>query len=566
MEFLRKYLLQTRNHLQGLTLSQRLAVGSCAALIVVSLLWLVQWGSKPELVPLLSQSLADAELTPIQKRLDTLGIEYKVSGDMILVPAEKRARLLAQLSESESLPKDISTGFEKLIAENNVWASQEEQGRRWTIALGNELSKVLREFEGVEDARVFIDRNTRRTVTGPPVTPTASVFVKLAPGLVLDKQRTFAMASLVSRSIGGLDITRVAVTDARTGRSLTPPSAEDALDFGNDLVDRQQKEEYFASKIRGMLANIPGLLVAVHAELDPESRRETRNTWSKPLQVSDKTKTLVQQRSAPAGGPGVVPNTSKAIGAAPAGDHIEDTTSEGEFAIKPQSTVTIESVRNGIKSLAASVNVPRSYLAAIFKSANGGKEPTDAELKAGSQDELKKIAALVRNAVAAKDDLDAVVVEWFHDEAMVQMGGVVEAGSGGEIMALVRLYGGKAGMGGLAALSLLMMLMMVRKVSEGPVLPGEEPPKPIIRIITKRGGQKEARQEEEEVVGPAEPLTVNAPPVGEAEAHEDLLVGHEVDESTLRVQQVVQQVSEMIKEDPKTSAGILERWIEAEKQ
>jgi flagellar biosynthesis/type III secretory pathway M-ring protein FliF/YscJ len=123
-----------------------------------------------------------------------------------------------------------------------------------------------------------------------------------------------------------------------------------------------------------------------------------------------------------------------------------------------------------------------------------------------------------------------------------------------------RAYGGKAGLGVLAAFSLLMMLMMVRKVSEGPVLPGEEPPKQLVRIITKKQAAQMEEQEEPDV------LTVNGPPVGEAEAHEDLLVGREVDEATLRVQQVVQQVADMVKEDPKTSASILQRWIQVDKQ
>jgi hypothetical protein len=39
-----------------------------------------------------------------------------------------------------------------------------------------------------------------------------------------------------------------------------------------------------------------------------------------------------------------------------------------------------------------------------------------------------------------------------------------------------------------------------------------------------------------------------------------------VDESTLRVQQVVQQVADMVKDDPKTSASILERWVQADKK
>lgn len=567
MEFLRKLVLQTQNHLKGLTLSGRLAIGSCAALILVSLLWLVQWGARPELVPLLDQPIPAAELAPIETRLNSLGVDYKVVGEVVMVPAESRPRLLAQLSESQALPRDMSIGFDKLISESNVWLSQDEQSWRRTVALGNELSKILREFSGVQEARVLLDRNMKRTVTGPPLTPTASVFVKLAPGESLTRERTYAIASLVSRSVAGLDITRVAVTDARTNRSMSVPAADDVAGFGADELELlAKKEEHYARKIRDVLANIPGLLVAVHAELDPESRKETRQEYAKPVVVTEETESTTQDRAAPGDGPGVVPNTAARVGgsAVPV-DRMEKNTSKSTYEVKQTSIVTTESLRNGIKRLSASVNVPRSYLAAIYRNANKGKEPSDEELKTTAQEELKKITEIVRKALAIQTDADAVAVEWFHDDAIAQLGGnVAEATAGGDLMAFMRLYGGRVGLGALGAFSLLMMLMMVRKVSEGPVLPGEEPPKQVIRIVTRKKS-KNLKDREEELDDP-EALVVNTPPVGEAMAREQLLVGREVDENTLRMQQVVQQIAEMIQDDPKASADILQRWIDSENQ
>lgn len=557
MEFLRKLVLQTQSHLKGLTLSQRLAIGSCVALIFVSLLWMVQWAADPELVPLLDQPLTAQELAPIQQRLDVLGITYRVAGETILVPPANRPRLIAQLSESRALPKDISITFSKLIEETSPWVSSDEQGWRRSVALSNELASVLREFDGVEQAHVFMDKNVRRTVNAPPVTPTASVVVEMARGMMLDKQRVAGIAAFVSGAVGGLDITKVRVTDAATGRSYSVPTPDTSLAM-DDLEDRQKKEAYFADKIKTGLANIPGLLVVVHAELDAESRRETRNTYTKPIIIEEKSETMTQERSVGGGGPGVVPNTSQQIAAGGPADRMEKELSESRSDTKLESTVISEAPRHGLKRLFASVNVPRSYLAALFKRANEGKEPSDAELESSkqTQTELEKITRHVKNALAVPEDASAVVVDWFADDATVQFGDeVMEAGAPDSVLAMVRLYGGKAGLGALAVMSLFMMLMMVRKVSEGPVLPGEEPPQPIIRIM-KRG-----KGAEETVVFGADP-----PPVGEAEAREQLLVGKEVDEKTLRTQQVVSQVADLVKEDLEASVQILRRWIDAEKQ
>jgi hypothetical protein len=103
--------------------------------------------------------------------------------------------------------------------------------------------------------------------------------------------------------------------------------------------------------------------------------------------------------------------------------------------------------------------------------------------------------------------------------------------------------------------SLVMMLMMVRRVSEGPVLPGEQPPErsQIIRI-------KDRRNETEE------DLVVGDPPVGSAYESEQLMVGKEVDEATIRTRHVVEQVSALVRDDPDAAASILQRWVDSSKQ
>ncbi len=552
MEFLRKLLAQTQSHMRGLTLSQRLAIGSCVGLIAVSLLWLVDWAAKPALVPLLDQQMSSQELAPIQQQLDAQHVEYKVSGTTLLVPAESRTRLLAVLGEQHALPNDISIGFAKMMEENSPWLSMAEQDRRWSVARAYELSRVLQKFNGVLEARVLIDEKSRRTIGQPPVMPTASIFVKMAPGTALDKERVVAMASFVSRAVAGLEISNVAVTDATTGRSYTVPSPAEGMAF-DDLEDRQKKEEYFAAKIKSLLANIPALLVAVHAELDAESRKETTLKNGRPVQLTERTETTTQERGSASGGPGVVPNAGRAVATGTPVERTEKKVEESTFDGKADVTqTTTEAPRHGLKSLSASVNVPRSYLASIYKQANNGKDPTDADLDTSGEKELEKIRQQVKGALGVPEGSKSVVVDWFHDEAVVKLSDAVEAGPSDGMLALARAYGGKVGIGALAVVSLFMMLMMMRRAGDGPVLPGEEPPARVLRMKDRRRGE-------------AASMTIAYPPVGEAEVTEQLLIAKEVDEQTVRTQQVVEQVVELIRDDPKTSVGILKSWIDAEK-
>jgi flagellar biosynthesis/type III secretory pathway M-ring protein FliF/YscJ len=241
-------------------------------------------------------------------------------------------------------------------------------------------------------------------------------------------------------------------------------------------------------------------------------------------------------------------------------ENTERTNTETIFDAKVDKTVTrTAKPRHVIRELFASVNVPRSYLAAIFQSIHD-KEPSDLDLEKFALPELRKIKNQVMSLLAMtgeEDEQKRVQVDWFHDGMSTQLSGpAAQAAAGEGMIQLVRTYGGKAGLGALAALSLVMMLMLVRRVAEGPVLPGEQPP--ASRMIRMRGGRRKGQAGVD--------MTFADEVVGEAEASDALLVGKEVDERTLHRQKVVDQVVEMVKDDPEASVGILRRWVESDKQ
>jgi flagellar biosynthesis/type III secretory pathway M-ring protein FliF/YscJ len=122
---------------------------------------------------------------------------------------------------------------------------------------------------------------------------------------------------------------------------------------------------------------------------------------------------------------------------------------------------------------------------------------------------------------------------------------MAEAGMGGDMIGYLRAYGSRAGLAVLAVMSMVMMLMMVRKVGEGPILPGEEPP-------------ARRRKKQQDV----ESLPLEGQPVGEASVTEQALEGLEVDPSVLKVQHMIEQITEMVGDDPESSVSILERWIQ----
>ncbi len=563
MDFLQKVFAQSKAHLQGLSLSQRVAIGLCVVVMLGALAWLVQWSATPERVALLNQDLTAEELGRIQARLDGAGAAYEVRNNRIYVSPDTRALWLARLGEEHALPSDLTVSFDSLIREQSPFLNMEEQAWRRSVAMGNELARVVREFSGVADARVFIDKAEKRGLGRSATAPTASVYVKMKPGAELDRNRVFALASFVARSVSGLNLKNVGVTDATTGRSYTVPDPDSPGSF-DDLDDRRRKEEYFTQKLLHVFAHIPGLLVGVHAELDPESRTVESTKYGKPVKTREQTETMTQDRGSAGAVPGVVANTARAAGGGGTADKMERTNGSEEYLAGVDKTVeTSDRMRNGLRSLRASINVPRSYLAGVFRQANGGKEPTDSELEPLIKEQLAKIrkqaGAIIppapsQDPLAPADD-SHIQVDWFYDMAVPGAVFAEAGGAGRDVLALARSYAGPAGLALLAVMSLFAAVMLVRRASDAPIVPGEGlKPDPLTRL----GGLDVAAEAGEDGYAAAAP-------VGEAQVTSGLLVGREVDEGAVRAQQQIEQVSQLIEDDPSVAAQLIKRWVESSK-
>jgi flagellar biosynthesis/type III secretory pathway M-ring protein FliF/YscJ len=191
------------------------------------------------------------------------------------------------------------------------------------------------------------------------------------------------------------------------------------------------------------------------------------------------------------------------------------------------------------------VNIPKSYLLQVLQPDGDADTITDAELDTLSSDLRDKIKNQVTGAL--RIDPQHVKVDWFPDVVALAYGDAAQATVSEDVVTFVRGNWDKAGLVGLAMVSLLMVLMLVRKAGGGPGVPGED---------------AEALRRKREQEAGVEAMSVFEPTIGEASENEHLLTGREVDDASLRTQQVVEQVSELVQKDPDASAAILKRWID----
>jgi flagellar M-ring protein FliF len=554
MGFLRQTLLQVQEHLKQLTVSQRIAIALCVGLIAVSLAWLMHLSVAPDMVTLLDQSFKPQELSAAQRELDRLGIAYKLSSDKILVPTDQRDWLLARLQESEALPTDISIGFNKLMESQSIFVSYDDAQWQRQVALGNELARVLRKFTGVRGASVFIDRPAKRGFGENHADPKASVFLEMKPKSTVARPFVDAVASFVSGAVVGLRPENVSIVDNSTGQHYEATSKDGGIsaDF---LDDRRKKEEHYAEKIRGQLSYIRGVLVGVFAELETEAKRTETRKLGSPLTLEEETTSNTERGASTDGEPGVVPNAAARVPGGSSGSNRELTTEKAKYA-KGDETVTVsENMRGVVKKLTASINVPRSYFVNVFKQLSGSdKAPTEQELEPIISAQLLQIRAQVRPLIDATGE-EQVQVNWFPDPPLQPE---VTLASSTNLAEMMSSYGRPAVLSALALASLAMMLMLVRKA---------QPPAPLRLQMADggatygagggaSGGSGSGRRMPEDV------LTVEGGPVGKAQPTQPILEGHEVDEDTLKNQQIIEQVSNLVKDDPDAAASMLRKWIE----
>ena len=105
MERLRLLIANINTRMSVLTVSQRLAIGLCAALIEGSLLWLIQWSAAPERVAVLNRDFTYAELDAAEAALKSSGLDYRIHGTRVFVRDADRHNALRLIHSAGALPE-----------------------------------------------------------------------------------------------------------------------------------------------------------------------------------------------------------------------------------------------------------------------------------------------------------------------------------------------------------------------------------------------------------------------------------------------------------------------------
>jgi flagellar M-ring protein FliF len=357
-------------------LSPNQRLGFTAALLAVAATGLVAtlWARQPEYSVLFS-GMEPRDAGQVADELRSKKVPYRISGGggTIEVPANQVLEMRLELA-SAGLPRAGGTGWE-LMDKSSLGMTDFAQNLNYQRALEGELARTVSQLAEVENARVHVVLPRQALFAEDKKNPTASVVLRLKAGARLGATQVQGITHLIAGSVEGLSPTDITILDT-DGHILSLPREENSLaGLSSEQLEMQRGvEAYLAGKAQSMLAGVVGagkVIVQVAATLDFNKVERTVETWD-----SENPVVRSEQRS-------VTPSASG----------------------NAESSVTNYEIGKTVAHVVDGVGAVKKLTAAVLVD---GVTTVDAKgvgtYQPRSDDEMKKLTAVVRNAIGYSEE------------------------------------------------------------------------------------------------------------------------------------------------------------------
>lgn len=274
---------QVLQHLQKLNKRQKyILAGTALVLLMAIIVGSYWWGSRPDYVPLFTNMEA-RDAGEVAQKLKEMKVPYEVgaNGTAILVPSKDVYRIRLELA-SQGLPRG-QKGFE--IFDQTKFGTTEFQNKVYYLeALQGELARTIEQMDGVEKARVHIVLPEDSLYKKNEKPATASIMLKLKPGVQLSREQVQGIVNLAANSVQGLKPENITVVDSyahvlndQTDNAYAAGGAMTQLELTRKFQDSLQKS------IQSMLEQVLGpgrVAVRVNAELNFDKRVVDSKTFT----------------------------------------------------------------------------------------------------------------------------------------------------------------------------------------------------------------------------------------------------------------------------------------------
>ncbi len=318
MDLFKSQLDRIQKQLSALTPSQKMLTAAMVAIMVMTLVWWGRYAGEPEMEALLPQAISQDELPRVEMALDARGIKHSMSGDRLMVPADRKVEAVASLMYAHALPRNAKDGFDDVMKNINPFMSTSQSDKVWNRGKELTVSQIIREFPDVAEAHVMIDP-TREVRIGGGVDPSATVTISTRTGAKVSQQLVDAAADVVQGAQSSLPRSKIKVVVDGFPRRVRQDDAGNGM-FPDDQQELIQRAELrLEDKIKNHLSYISGLMVSVTVKLNTtrevvdQKTFDPKNAISKETELHSKTSETTGG-SGPGAEPGVAANGKACAG------------------------------------------------------------------------------------------------------------------------------------------------------------------------------------------------------------------------------------------------------------
>lgn len=261
---------------------QKITMGISFLIILISLILLVYWASKPDFVPIY-QNLSPSESGEIVNEIEARGIPVKLSSDgrEVSVPKADASRLKVEMAHA-GIPRSGNVNY-GIFSENMGFGMTDKQ---FDVierdAMQNEIRYLIEQIDGVQSARVMITLPREKLwVADDRQLASASIVIHTRPGLDLNQTQINGLYHLISRSVPNLPVENIVIMNqnwhtydlmdaeqVNTTLSVHQQHREVRRDIEKDIQRELQS-------MLGMILGMDSVVVSVMANVDfSQERRE----------------------------------------------------------------------------------------------------------------------------------------------------------------------------------------------------------------------------------------------------------------------------------------------------
>lgn len=356
---------------------------------------------------LLYGELDTQDSASIVNQLEAQKIPYEIrqNGAQILVPGDKVLRLRLTMA-SQGLPSGGSIGYEIFDNQESIGTTNFVQNINLVRALEGELARTIQTLSAVKSVRVHLVLPKRELFSREKNQPSASITLRMAGAIQLEKGQIAAIQHLVAAAVPGLAPTRVSIVDI-SGKLLARGFEEDPATTLTEKAGERRRafETRVARTIEDLLGKTVGhgrVRAEVKAEMDFDRISTTDEKFDPEGQVVRSTQSIEEtnqsrdaEGSAPVSVGANLPDPNAASG---------ESTSSTAAQSRTEETVNFEVSKKIINHVRESGIIRRLSVAVLIDGVRGRNQNGEPTYQPRSEAEMELLATLVRGSIGFNAD------------------------------------------------------------------------------------------------------------------------------------------------------------------